>query len=165
MRIALLNDGAPEEALNAIGSIFEHSQWAAELLLQERPFANVAALHAAIRRMLRNLPPERRIELIAAHPELGTHRGALTSESKHEQTAAGVSDLRVRDRERFQVLNASYRERFGFPFVICARENTKETIAAALTARLMNGREAEISIAVDEIAKIASLRANEILTE
>ncbi len=164
MKIAELNDAAPEEALNAIGSIFEHAIWAARLLVQERPFANVVSLRAAILRVLGNLPSERRIELIAAHPELGAPRGALTRESKQEQTAAGVSDLAVRERERFEVLNASYRERFGFPFVICARENTKDSIVAALTARLMNDRDAEISIAVDEVGKIATLRLNDIVT-
>ncbi|MBC5815952.1 MAG: 2-oxo-4-hydroxy-4-carboxy-5-ureidoimidazoline decarboxylase, partial [Candidatus Eremiobacteraeota bacterium] len=119
----------------------------------------------AIPRVLQSLPREQRLALIAAHPELGTHRGVLTSESTQEQTAAGVSDLAARERERFEVLNASYRERFGFPFVICARENTKETIAAALTARLMNDRNTEISAAVHEIGKIAALRLNEIVTE
>lgn len=114
--------------------------------------------------MLRNLPPGRRIALIAAHPDLGSHHGSLTTESQAEQTAAGIRDLAAIERERFEVLNASYRERFGFPFVICAREHTKETIAAALTARLMNDRDAEISIAIDEIGKIATLRASEIVT-
>ncbi len=165
MKLADLNESDPESVLHEIGTIFENSPWAAQLLVQERPFANVAAIHAAIPKLLRNLPAERRVELIAAHPELGTHRGALTNESKQEQTAGGVGDLDGRERERFEVLNASYRKRFGFPFVICARENTKQTISAALTARLKNDRDTEISIAVEEIAKIAALRVSEIVRD
>ena len=53
---------------------------------------------------------------------------------------------------------APYRTKFGFPFVICAREQTKASILAALAARRENDRATEITTALREIAKIARLR-------
>ena len=164
MTIAELNEADTQTALQAIGAAFEHSPWVAELLLQGRPFANRDALYAHVHRILGELGPQQQVRLIAAHPQLASKRETLTIESTREQAAAGVDDLNSVERAQFETLNAAYRERFGFPFVICARENTKESIHAALTARLMNDRETEIQNATAEIGKIAILRLREIIT-
>ena len=63
----------------------------------------------------------------------------------------------------FQNLNRAYRERFGFPFVICARLNKKEAILGGFEKRLKNVREQEIKTALDEIAKIAWLRLQDLI--
>ena len=60
---------------------------------------------------------------------------------------------------------ASTGEKFGFPFVICARENRKEAILAAFPVRLAHTREQEIAAALAEIAKIARLRLRDAVTE
>jgi len=65
--------------------------------------------------------------------------------------------------ERFQKYNACYRERFGFPFVICARLNKKKAILDALPVRLQNSREQEIEAALREIFKIAELRLKDLV--
>ena len=65
----------------------------------------------------------------------------------------------------FREYNVSYRERFGFPFVICARENKKEAILAAFPRRLANDVETEIATALTEIDKIATLRLADLLWE
>ena len=58
----------------------------------------------------------------------------------------------------FQKFNRVYRDKFGFPFVICARLNKKEAIMDGFRSRLVNSREAEIKTALEEIFKIARLR-------
>ena len=58
----------------------------------------------------------------------------------------------------FERYNAEYRAKFGFPFVICAREKKKDAILAAFPVRLGNTREREIETALGEIEKIARLR-------
>lgn len=55
-------------------------------------------------------------------------------------------------------LNAAYKERFGFPFVICARENDKASVAEQLRERLRNTRAQERSRAIEEVKKIGRLR-------
>ena len=53
--------------------------------------------------------------------------------------------------------------RFGFPFVICARENKKEAIFAGLKVRLGNSLQDEEQQALEEIGKIAWYRLNDIV--
>ena len=61
-------------------------------------------------------------------------------------------------------INAAYRERFGFPFVICVREHTKASILGERrrSARATR-RDAEVETALAEIAKIARLRLEDAL--
>lgn len=111
-------------------------------------------------------PLKRRLDLIAAHPELAGRmaRGTrLTAASREEQASAGLERLTRDELARLEQLNRAYRKRFGFPFVICARRQDKYSIFAALERRLRNDREAEIAIALNEIAKIARLRLQQIL--
>jgi len=62
-------------------------------------------------------------------------------------------------------LNTAYRERFGFPFVICARLNDAAAILAAMRERLNNRPAEEIATALTEISKIARLRLADIVEE
>jgi hypothetical protein len=59
----------------------------------------------------------------------------------------------------------AYRKKFGFPFVICVRENTKETIPSAFERRLDNTPVQERMAALVEIAKIANLRLDDLVEE
>jgi 2-oxo-4-hydroxy-4-carboxy-5-ureidoimidazoline decarboxylase len=89
--------------------------------------------------------------------------GWLTSESAQEQASAGLDRLTPEEIELFQKNNAAYRERFGFPFVICARLNKKVDILAGFERRLKNSRTQEIKTALEEIGKIAYLRLKDIV--
>ena len=60
--------------------------------------------------------------------------------------------------DRFHALNAAYRERFGFPFIICVRLTNKAGILAAMQRRLANDRDAEIAEALAQIGEIVRLR-------
>jgi OHCU decarboxylase len=111
---------------------------------------------------------DEQVTLIASHPDFVgrmAREGRLTRESTTEQAAAGLSNLSADEVERFDRYNAAYRERFGFPFVICARENKKDAILAAFPARLNNTRNQEIQTALGEIAKIARLRLFDAVNE
>lgn len=161
MTIAQLNALDAGPFVEAVGFAFEDSPWIAKEAWNRRPFRNVTDLHAAMTQAVERAPEERRIALIAAHPDLAgrvAREGRLTAASADEQRRAGLDRLTPAEIERFETLNGTYRERFGFPFVICARENTKETILAALEMRLENERSTEIAAALGEIAKIARLR-------
>ena len=102
------------------------------------------------------------LRVLGEHGVVDTGRvareGRLTAASAAEQAGAGLAALTPAEIARFDADNGAYRERFGFPFVICARENTKDSILAALAHRRNNERAAEIATALGEIAKIAKLR-------
>jgi len=99
--------------------------------------------------------------MIRAHPDL-VGRAALTAESAREQAGAGLNQLSPEEIALFQRHNAAYREKFGFPFVICARLNKKEAILAGFERRLPHSREQEIQAALEEIFKIAELRLRDL---
>ncbi len=145
----------------AIGFAFEDSPWIARAAFARRPFADAAALHAAMVEVVRTASNDAQVALIAAHPDLAgrvAREGRLTAASTMEQQSAGLGALTLGEIAQFDASNGAYRERFGFPFVICARENTKATILAALARRVQNDRATEIETALAEIAKIAWLR-------
>ena len=74
-----------------------------------------------------------------AHPDLAGKaaiEGTLTPDSRREQSSAGLDRLTPEEYEAFTSANAAYRERFGFPFVICVRDHDKASILAAAEARL-----------------------------
>ncbi len=106
-------------------------------------------------------PLEQQVALIQAHPDLvgrAALAGTLTPASTNEQASAGLDRLSAEEIAAFARYNQAYRERFGFPFVICARENKKESILVGFATRLQHSRDQEIGIALGEIAKICWLR-------
>src|ERR1700676_5468484 len=156
--IAALNAADRATFVAAVGFAFEDSPWIAEAGWERRPFADVNDLHAALVSVVANAPGEQQVALIAAHPDLAgrvAREGRLTAASRDEQAAAGLHRLSAEQLERFEAANAAYRARFGFPFVICAREHDQASILAALERRAVGDRAAEIATALDEIAKIA----------
>jgi OHCU decarboxylase len=156
-----LNACSEDAFVAKIGFAFEDSPWIARSAARRRPFADRNALHAAMVAVVDAASDEAKVKLIAAHPDLAgrvAREGRLTAASAAEQAGAGLGALTPDEIARFDADNGAYRARFGFPFVICARENTKATILAALARRRENGRAAEMATALAEIAKIARLR-------
>jgi 2-oxo-4-hydroxy-4-carboxy-5-ureidoimidazoline decarboxylase len=154
--------------VGALGPLFEHSPWIAEAAWRRRPFGSAAELHAALEGAMREAPRERQLELIRAHPELAGREAeerTLTRESSHEQSSAGLDRAAADELEALRRVNRAYRERFGFPLIVCVREHTKESIVAWGAARLEHSREQEIDVALGEITKIARLRLADLLEE
>jgi 2-oxo-4-hydroxy-4-carboxy-5-ureidoimidazoline decarboxylase len=140
------------------GELFEHSPWVVERAAARQPFAE---LHAGLMQVVHDATPEEQLALIRAHPELAGKAAidrTLTAASTAEQASAGLDRLTEEEFARFHALNAAYRERFDFPFIICVRLTDKAGILAAMEQRLGNGRDAEIATALAEIGKIVRLR-------
>ncbi len=139
-------------------ALFEHSPWVearADALAAsgDRHADLMAVVHAASR--------DEQIALIRAHPELAGKAaidGTLTAASAAEQASAGLDGMTADEFHRFHALNAAYRERFDFPFIICVRRTDKAGILAAMEARLGSTREAEIATAIGEIGHIVRPR-------
>ncbi len=169
MSIALteLNQINQSEFTRVVGPVFEHSPWIAEMTWPQRPFVSVEQLHDALCQTVRAAGQEKQLALIRAHPDLvgrAALAGTLTRESTGEQASAGLNALSPAEIALFQKQNAAYREKFGFPFVICARLNKKDAILAGFEQRLNNSPTQEIQAALEEIFKIAELRLRD-LTE
>lgn len=150
----------------ALGHLFEHSPWVAAETWARRPFRDAGHLLAELNATMRAAPAERQRALICAHPDLAgrlARQNQLTAESTREQAGAGLNRLDEAELAEFQRLNDAYRDRFGFPFIICARLNAKAAILAAMQSRLPNDPATEHAAALAEIEKIAALRLRDCL--
>jgi 2-oxo-4-hydroxy-4-carboxy-5-ureidoimidazoline decarboxylase len=147
--------------LEVCGPLYEHSPWVAERAFARRPFASREALHAALVAAVAAAAAEEQLALIRAHPDLVgrlAREGRLTAASTAEQAAAGLDTVTAAEATAFERFNQDYRDRFGFPFVICARENRKDAILAAFPLRLAHSADEERATALAEIGKIGRLR-------
>jgi 2-oxo-4-hydroxy-4-carboxy-5-ureidoimidazoline decarboxylase len=166
-RISLtaLNALPREEFTAVLRNVLEKSPHFLERAWVARPFGSIADLHCAIMDMVSASTPEERMALLCAHPELGDRQGGFSSMWHREQHKAGLNDLTSDEVAQFKNLNAEYRQKHGFPFIICARLNSKRTILAAFARRLWKPREVELQTALQQVSKIARLRLSDIVTE
>lgn len=143
-------------------ALFEHSPWI-EARADAAPSSGdrwadlMAVVHAA--------SADEQLALIRAHPELAGKAAIdqpLTDASAREQASAGLDRLTPDEFARFHALNAAYRDRFGFPFIICVRLTDKAGILAAMEARLAHDRATEIATELDEIGRIVRLRMEDL---
>ena len=160
MQLEALNGLSRPEFVARLGGIYEHSPWVAERAYTARPFATVETLHAAMQRAVLAAPAEEQLALIRAHPELlgKLEAAALTKSSRSEQASAGLDRCTADEKARMQELNARYRERFGFPFIVAVKGLDWGAIIERMQARLPNSREDEIAAALHEIGRIARFR-------
>lgn len=141
-----------------LGRLFEGSPWIAEAAWERRPFSTAQALHGALVDVVEAAPRERRLALLHAHPDLAGRAaiaGRLTADSASEQRGAGLTRLEPERYRRLVEINAGYRERFGFPAIVCVRDYTVDEILDGLAARLDSTPEAEEAEAVRQAARIA----------
>jgi len=150
-----------EEFVAAFGGIFEHSPWIAERAwqLELGPAHDTAiGVHSALCRAFRAASDDERLGVLKAHPDLAgklAQAKRLTVESSAEQASAGLDALTDAERAEFERLNAAYTERFGFPFIIAVKENTKATILDAFRTRLDHSRGEEFAAACRQVERIA----------
>jgi OHCU decarboxylase len=163
--IATLNEMTREQFAAAIGTVLEDSAHLVARAWDARPFGSLADLHVAIMDAVSAATPQEKLALLQAHPDLGDRLSRVSIESTKEQAKAGLNELTPEEVAQFRHLNAEYRQRYGFPFIICARLNSKRTILANFARRLRKPREVEFATALAQVAKIARLRLADLVAE
>src|ERR1700752_667192 len=165
--LAKLNACSREDFVAALANVFEYSPWIAEQSAAARPFAGVKQLFDGMKAAVTRAPGELRLALIKAHPDLAnkTQRAAgLTAESNAEQNSAGLDRLSDAEYAAFERVNNAYRSKFGFPYVVCVRRHTKESILRDFERRLPNDAKTETQTSIEEICRIAALRLDQLVT-
>lgn len=161
-----INGLAREKFMARCGSLYERSPWVAAAVADERPFASRDEWVAAMRATVDAAGEPAQLALIRAHPDLAgklAMTGELTEASRKEQGGLGLDRLGPAEFELFQELNTRYREKFGFPFVICVRLTDKAGILEAFRRRISSDPETERLTALDEIHHIARLRVADMM--
>lgn len=141
----------------ALGAVFEDAPWGAEAAAAHRPFLTVQALHDAMMAAIRSAPSAPVLAFLRGHPELdgaAAQARSIGSDSRAEQAGLGLQ----RSHDDVAVLDASYNERFGFPFIPRVRRHTRSSVMAQFRRRLAGDPAAEQATALDEIAHITRLR-------
>jgi 2-oxo-4-hydroxy-4-carboxy-5-ureidoimidazoline decarboxylase len=153
--------------IGALGGIFEHSPWIPAAAYEFRPFASVQALHERMVAIVAAAGAEAGRGLLEAHPELGgraAREKRLTAASAAEQGGAGLDRMAAAESARLDALNAAYRQRFGFPFIIAVRgQRDRRAILEAIEMRTQNSEADEIDTALREVAKIAWFRLSDLI--
>ncbi|MGJ7580833.1 2-oxo-4-hydroxy-4-carboxy-5-ureidoimidazoline decarboxylase [Variovorax sp. RHLX14] len=159
--LASLNACSRADFLVALGGVFEHAPWVAEAVVDRRPFASVDAMHRAMLGVIRSLPEAERVDFLNVHPELAgaqARAGVMTADSTREQGALASSAMAAEEIAHWDRLNRDYRERFGFPFILCARRHSHASMLESFERRLVRERDVELEAAVQEIELISRLR-------
>lgn len=154
--------------IRSLAGLFEGPPWIVTQAWSARPFTSREQLYQTLCSIMYQAPVEQQMALLRAHPDLvgrAALAGTLTPVSTSEQAAAGLDRLIPEEIATFQRLNQAYQDQFGFPFVICARENKKESILDGFAVRLQHTRQQEIEIALSEVVKICALRLQDLIDE
>jgi 2-oxo-4-hydroxy-4-carboxy-5-ureidoimidazoline decarboxylase len=150
------------------GGLFENSPWVAQRAFAARPFGTPERLHAAMVAVVRAAPREEQLALLRAHPELAgreARAGTMTDSSVSEQSSAGLDRLSRAEVLRIAELNAAYRARHGFPFIVAVRHYTLAGILHEFERRLANDRESEFEAALQQVFTITRLRLSKLVDE
>ena len=151
-----------EQFVGRYGGIYEHSAWVAqETYAVASDISEAGNLASVFASCVDEAPYDRKLALIRAHPDLAGKAaiaGKLTEESSEEQSSAGIDQCTPEEYEHFQSLNAQYKEKFGFPFVMAVRNSNRSDILRAFAKRLKNDKASEFATAIAEIHKIARMR-------
>lgn len=159
-----LNQCLPDEFIEILGGIYEHSSWVAEKVVSNRPFQSIQSLYEAMKLEVHRADQEAKLTLLCAHPNLG-ERIQMTDTSKAEQSQAGLTELTEEEYKSFQLLNKRYMDTFTFPFILAVKGKNKHEIYHEMNRRILHSAETEFKTALAEVDKIALFRLNEMIQE
>lgn len=167
--IAWLNSLDAAAATAVLKRCCGSTRWAANTAA-ERPFADMAQLHAAADWCWERASRDDVLEAFTHHPKIGANIESLrqrfastASWSEGEQGAVSHADEVV--LERLRDGNIAYEARFGYIFIVCATGKSAAEMLALLEARLKNSPRVEFDIAKSEQAKIMHLRIDKLEVE
>lgn len=169
VRLDDVNAMSLEEFVATFGRLFQGPAWVVENAWTQRPFRSTSALRTALQEALFAATPEQQRELMAGYPALGSDPvcdGSAGEQSTLDQACAGLTQLMDEDHAALREVTTAYREKFGFPLIVCVRDvPSREHILAQGWARMQNSPTQEHAAALIEIAKIAGHRFDDLVAD
>lgn len=162
--IAQINQMSQEDFVEALGSLFEDTPTIAAQTWHQRPFRDGEHLYQSLISQMLELSDGEKMALIRSHPDLGS-RLKMAPDSIAEQAGAGLDRLSAQEYDRFVALNQAYKQKFGFPFIMAVKGQTKDRILQAFEARLSHNCQVERERALEEIAQIVQFRLGDRLID
>jgi uric acid transporter len=169
IRLEDVNAMSLEDFVDTFGKLFQGPTWVVENAYTQRPFGSTSELRLAFQEALFAATPEQQRELMDAYPALGSDtvaEGTEGEQSTLDQATAGLTRLTEDDHAAFRDVTAAYQEKFGFPLIVCVRDNpSRDRILEQGRARLQNSPTQEHAAALIEIAKIAGYRFDDLVAD
>ena len=157
-----INDLNKSDFLSIFGNVFEKTESVASEAFESKPFKNFEDIVLKMLNIYENYEKNKILEILNAHPELAVAK-KMTSESISEQASAKLDNCSKEELEEFERLNADYKKKFGFPFIIAVKGKNKSEILNNFRNRIKNNFKIEFDEAKIQVKKIASARLEEIL--
>ena len=151
------------EFMDTFADVFEHSPWIAENVFDtglETRHDSAGGLHEAMCNQIRRASVEDKLELLRQHPELAgsTAPEDLTHSSHGEQKRSGLDRCSEAELAEFKQLNAAYREKFGFPFIMAIKGYQPKQIIDVFRQRLQHTPDEELQTALTQVMRIGLFR-------
>ena len=169
LTLARLNGAPHKDFVALLAGTYEHSPWVSERAWPRGPFLTLAQLKRTLVEVVTEAERDEQLALLRSHPELAGKAmaaGTMTAESSHEQGRVGLTACTPAELAQIAALNAAYRDRFGFPFMLAVRGPrgtglTKAQIIATFERRLENHPDFEFAEALRNVHRVAELRLDD----
>ena len=134
------------------------------------PFLTLAQLKRTLVEIVTEAERDEQLALLRSHPELAGKAMVGRDDDRRVEPRAGPGRPDARARRpswrRIATLNAAYRDRFGFPFMLAVRGPrgtglTKAQIIATFERRLENHPDFELAEALRNVHRVAELRLDD----
>lgn len=130
-----------EQFRRTFGGLVQDVHWVVDRAYRQRPFADAHDLRSAFQEAMLTGSDEEQLELIGSFPDLGAEDEA------GEMVAVDHTILQTLDEAELNnvvSLATAYREHFGFPLVVCARETERyERLLRSGWSRMENSATSE----------------------
>lgn len=153
-----------DEAERELAACCASTAWV-RAVVNGRPYRDLAAVLDASAAAFAELTDADVDKALAAHPRIGERAAGNSREaawSRQEQAAAAGVDAHT--AAALAAGNRAYEERFDRVFLICAIGLSAAQMLAALEVRLGNDEKTERAVVRAELAKIAALRLERMLS-
>ena len=157
-----------QDFVACFGGVYEHSPRIAEMVWDRfldptmDSWRDTAEdLHLVFREVVDRGSNRDKLALLCAHPDLAGKlaiAGELTKSSTSEQASADLGNCTPEELDAFRTLNARYKEKFAFPFIIAVRDYYRFEILEIFRERIENNVETEFATALEQVHRIAELR-------
>lgn len=158
-----VNTMTRERFTEVFGHVVQDVAWAADRAYEQRPFTDTTALREAFQDAVLTGTTDQQEELLNGFHDLG-------AEDETGQVLAvdhvALSNLDEDDHQDVVGLATAYREHFGFPLIICARETERfDRVLRNGWSRIDNSAATEKAYALIEVAKIANYRFTDLVAD
>lgn len=164
--VSWINGLSDEEAADVFHRCCGSKRWAAAMAA-ERPFADIADIHAAADARWAEASREDVLEAFTHHPKIGASLESLRAKYASTATWSAGEQQGVSQADEAVLLglrdgNVAYEAAYGYIFIVCATGKTAAQMLEILQARLGNAPEVEFEIAKGEQGKITHIRLDKL---